>query len=343
MFCCSSCFKNQEVRSTIEEIAQTSGECNYCGTKGVKLVDAREIVELFQPVLNLYEVSPQGNKMLHDVIQEEWDIFNLTSDIINLLLIDIFSDVKSISSDLFNHPVINRTHNHVTTEGLINQWESLKKEIVEKNRFFLESVIELELLEKYLRDKSKTYKKGDLFYRGRISKKEGFLLEELGKPLAEKASGGRANPQGIPYLYVSTDKETTLYETRATYLDYVTIGTFRLTEDISVVKLRTVEILSPFEENIFDKLLYQPFLKGLEDELSKPLRRFDSDLDYLPTQYLCEFIKHMGFEGVEYGSAMKKDGINLAIFDDSKFECIEKSVVEVNNIEISFQEGDDKS
>lgn len=343
MFCCSTCFKNQEVSSTIEEISQTIGECNFCGAKSVKIIDSREIVELFQPVINLYEVSAQGDKMLHEVLQEEWDIFNLDTNNINILLADIFSDVKSINPDIFNLPVTNKTHNHYTTETLINQWESLKKEIVEKNRFFLESVIELELLEKYLRDKSKTYKSGELFFRGRISKKEGYQIEELGKPLAEKCSGGRANPQGIPYLYLSTDTETTLYETRATYLDYVTIGTFRLREEIKVVKLRTVEILSPFEVDIFDKLLFQPFLKGLENELSKPLRRFDSDLDYLPTQYLCEFIKHMGFDGVEYGSAMKKGGINLAIFDDSKFECFEKSIVEINNIDISFREGDDRN
>lgn len=336
MFCCSACFKNQEVRSTVEEISQTTGECNYCGASDVKIIDAREIVELFQPVINLYEVSENGDKMLHEVLQLEWDLFNLDPNTTRNLIFDIFSDVKSLHPDLFKLNVINKTRNHIKTEALINQWESLKKEIVETNRFFLDNVIELELLEKYLRNKSKSYKTGELFFRSRISKLEGFPCEELGKPPMETATAGRANPQGIPYLYLSTDEKTTLYEARASYFDYVTIGKFRLKEDIKVVKLRTVEILSPFEEDIFEKLLYQPFLQGLENDLSKPIRRFESDLDYLPTQYLCEFIKHVGFDGVEYGSAMNKGGINLAIFDDSKFECIDRSIVEVNNIEISF-------
>lgn len=337
MFCCSNCFKNQEIRSTIDEISQTQGNCNYCGAINVKIVDAREIVELFQPVINLYEVSDLSGKLLDEILQDEWDLFNLNPVERKNLIGDIFSDVKSISPDLFRLGVINVTHNHIKTEALINQWDSLKKEIVEKNRFFLDNVIELELLEKYLRDKSKTYRKGEIFFRGRISKPEGFPCEELGKPPIEKANSGRANPQGIAYLYLSTDEKTTLYEARASYFDFVAIGKFRLKEDMKVVKLRTVEIRSPFEENIFDKLVYQPFLQGLENDLSKPLRRFDSELDYLPTQYLCEFIKHIGFDGVEYGSAMNKGGINLAIFDDSKFECFDSKVVEVSKIEILFE------
>jgi hypothetical protein len=336
MNCCSNCFKNQEIISIIEDISTITGKCDYCGREQVRLIDAREIVEPFQPVISLYEVSSAGEKMLHEILQDDWDIFNLDIEIVKALLIDIFSDVTSIDSEIFQRIVINKTYNHQRTEGLINQWEALKKEIVAKNRFFLESVIELDLLEKYLVAKSKTYKTGELFYRGRISKKDGLPLTELGKPPADKATAGRANPEGIPYLYLSSDAETTLYETRATYLDYVTIGTFRLISDIKVVKLRTVEITSPFEEDLFEKLLFQPFLKSLEEELSKPLRRFDSELDYLPTQYLCELIKHLGFDGVEYGSAMKKEGVNLAIFNDSKFECLGKEVVEVKSIEISY-------
>lgn len=40
-------------------------------------------------------------------------------------------------------------------------------------------------------------------------------------------------------------------------------------------------------------------------------------LDYIPSQYLCEFIKHSGFDGVVYRSSVS-DGINLALFDLGK-------------------------
>jgi hypothetical protein len=40
-------------------------------------------------------------------------------------------------------------------------------------------------------------------------------------------------------------------------------------------------------------------------------------IDYIPSQYLCEFIKNSGFDGVVYRSSVS-DGINLALFDPNK-------------------------
>lgn len=336
MWCCPNCFINQELRSTVEGIFVDVGNCDYCGSENVKLIDAREIAEQLHPVVSLYEVSSGGLNTIAALLQYEWGLFSLKEDIVKNLLEDIFSDVKSINPDLFNSPVVNISIDHQKTKGIISQWESLKSEIIVRNRFFLENVIDLESLEKHLCDKEKIYKAGELFYRGRISTKEGLQLAEIGKPPVNKATSGRANPKGIPYLYISTDLDTTLYETRATYLDYVTVGTFRLTSDIKVVKLIGIDDLNPFEVDLLEKVLYQPFLKRLEVELSKPLRRFDTELDYLPTQYLCEFIKHIGFDGVAYGSAMKKRGVNIAIFDDTKIECIESKVIEIKDISIIY-------
>lgn len=335
MYCCSNCFNHQEIKLIIEEIANKKGNCDFCGKESCLVVDPREIVESFQSVINLYEVSTKGEYLLHKIIQVEWNIFNLEDNKINSLLQTIFSDEKSICADIFTEKVINKTCNHQVSLGIVTQWDSLKKEIVEKNRFFLENVIDLNLLKKYLTAKVKTYKRGDVFYRGRISKQSGFKIHEMGKPPVEKATSGRANPIGIAYLYLSSNKETTLYETRATYLDYVTIGIFHLKKDINLIKLRTVGISSPFEENLNEKLIYQPFLKSLEKDLSRPLRRYDTELDYLPTQYLCEYIKSIGYDGVEYGSAMIKGGINIAVFDDSNFECLTNEVFEIKNITFS--------
>lgn len=335
MKCCPSCFANPEIRSIISAISKEEGTCDYCGSQTVSIIEVHEITEQFQPLIELYEIDPDSEDGLVQVIQKEWDFFNVKSETAGHLLQDIFSDVPELNPDLFRLTVVNKACKQHKAEGLIFKWESFKKEIIEKNRFFLENIVDFEELEKCFRDRSITYRAGELFYRGRISGKTGFAATEMGKPPLYKASSGRANPEGIPYLYLSGDLETTLYETRTTYLDYVTIGTFRLLKDITVVKLRDIILKNPFEIDIYEKLLYQPFLQHLEVELSKPLRRFDSELDYLPTQYICEFIKHVGFGGVEYGSAMRKGGINLAIFDDSLVECFETKQLEISNIEIS--------
>ena len=75
----------------------------------------------------------------------------------------------------------------------------------------------------------------------------------------------------------------------------------------------------------------------LEDELSKPHRRHDSDLDYLPTQYVSEFIKSMGFDGIEYKSSLYPEGYNLAIFNTEKFECKKVELYDIKTIDLTFE------
>jgi hypothetical protein len=63
-----------------------------------------------------------------------------------------------------------------------------------------------------------------------------------------------------------------------------------------------------------------PFLERLGDELTRPVVPQSAAIDYTPSQYLCEFIKKCGYEGVIYRSAVS-DGINLALFDPALAQC----------------------
>ncbi len=76
----------------------------------------------------------------------------------------------------------------------------------------------------------------------------------------------------------------------------------------------------------------------INDEMGRIMRRSDSSLDYVPTQYIADFVKsisHDGtaeYSGIEYKSVMHKDGYNLAIFDPDLFECIETKVYGIDLI-----------
>jgi len=59
------------------------------------------------------------------------------------------------------------------------------------------------------------------------------------------------------------------------------------------------------------------FLERLGDELTRPVLPRGAAIDYLPSQYLCEFIKKVGYDGVVYRSSVS-EGINLALFDQTK-------------------------
>ena len=55
------------------------------------------------------------------------------------------------------------------------------------------------------------------------------------KPLNNSASEGRANPKGIPYLYVATDKETAMSEVRPSLGAILSVGKFKPTKELKII------------------------------------------------------------------------------------------------------------
>jgi hypothetical protein len=88
---------------------------------------------------------------------------------------------------------------------------------------------------------------------------------------------------------------------------------------LKLVDLRSPKkIVSPFllvdAEDIGRMRSDLPFLERLGDELTRPVVPQSAAVDYTPSQYLCEFIKKCGYNGVVYRSSVS-DGMNLALFD----------------------------
>ena len=57
----------------------------------------------------------------------------------------------------------------------------------------------------------------------------------MGCPPPNLATAGRANPLGIPYLYLSDSAKTTYFEVRAVYLDKLSVGKFYIPQSLSLV------------------------------------------------------------------------------------------------------------
>ena len=60
-----------------------------------------------------------------------------------------------------------------------------------------------------------------------------------------------------------------------------------------------------------------PLLDRLGEELTRPVLPSGVAIDYVPSQYLCEFIKKCGFAGVVYRSSVSS-GRNLALFEPGR-------------------------
>ena len=159
-------------------------------------------------------------------------------------------------------------------------------------------------------------------------------------PPRHLSTAGRANPSGIPFLYLSDNKETILYEIRASYLDEVSIATFTLKDNLDKLiyisdftEIPTIFHPSRVNEKIKSTLLKQK----ISIDLSKPMRRYDSELDYIPTQFICEFIKiYTGVQGIKFRSSLHNIGNNLVIFDQNLVQCNLIEKVKVKKVKISI-------
>jgi hypothetical protein len=347
MNCCVNCFNDKELIGFIYSNSTEQGDCDFCNSKNTQIIDCRELQELFQPIISLFKteaelgVAVSKNKLIHQKIQETWTMFKLPDVNAKALLANILTDYVNPDDLLLNSPVEIEVLFHSILAGDVHEkkWENFAEEIKYKNRFFLNENIDLDLLSNLLKNFSKSYDKGKIFYRARVSDKAGFDINHMGKPPVDKASPGRANPSGIPYLYLSTKIDTTIYESRSSFLDYITIAEFKLIETLQVVSLREIAAISPFifGDELSNYLSHQKYVARLEQELSKPVRRFDKELDYLPSQYLCEYVKSKGYDAIEYGSSLFHGGINLAVFNDDKLEVKAIEVYEISDVNLNFK------
>jgi RES domain len=312
-FCCPECFDDRWLRnSRFPALEPHQGTCSFCGTVDVPLVEPKLLATDFELLANVYEPSPDG-KTLVEWMKEDWKLFpdeKLDLAHAKELLGEIFDN-----GDIVRRPFIPSPS--YSSEGLIH-WETLRDEMMFKNRWFLEQEIDRERMRGLLtllleENVPKTW------YRARLQTGDNpFSIEQMNAPPKHLASHGRANPAGIPYLYLGSLPETAVAEIRPHTGEVACIANFEIPEIRAVDLRHPRQFVSPFlledAEQIGLLRADLPFLERLGDELTRPVLPQRAAIDYIPSQYLCEFIKTVGIDGVLYRSSVS-DGINLALFN----------------------------
>lgn len=350
MKCCINCFKYEELRKLIEQDSQ-SGNCDFCKSQDVPICSSTEtsdrLREHLTSILELYEVSSENEgKSLNDALKNDWDIFSLSKNSIIKLVEYYCPDLIQDNPDILKLDVV--IPEEYDTDFLLENgvlcglfWEDFTSSIKEKNRFHHPYFNE-DVFSSFLSGVIEKYKQDDTFFRGRIATDStGFNKEAMGSPPVGAATQGRINPDGISVLYVGSSKETILKEIRATTFDYVTIGTFFPKTMLEVVNLSGLAKMSPFSfKNEFEIKKYyinRLIFKDMVKDFSRPLRRTDSLREYLPTQYISEFIKSERYQGVRYDSTLNEGGWNLAVFDQSLLDCKSVETYEVTKISYDIE------
>lgn len=335
MHCCSRCFADRFLRAYCTQNSKTVGSCSFCGAENTNVLEPKCLSDTFQILLDFYKTSNSGSAIfLHEQIQKDWYIFSdsVSGEKQRQLLGEICSGRVSLKEKYI--PGIEQLTDR------IEQWNEFREELKHVNRFFPEKVPANDTLE-FLFDSlilPEEEKPNDIF-RARINKKgKKFTIEEMGRPPVDRALHGRANPLGISYLYAASDTHTAISEVQPYKGEEVTVTRIQIKEPIVIADLRDPKrTVSPFEldeDSLVALYPEMPYLVTLGEELSKPIIPMEADLEYLPSQYLCEFIKSVGFGGVLYKSSLAS-GYNIALFDDKNLDFVEKReyIVVENNIQ----------
>jgi hypothetical protein len=336
MDCCINCFKDRFIRRIINDQSKSTGECSFCGSKNAKLYDPSLLSDPFQMLLDLYSECADGRgKDLAEQIQNDWAIFsNYNKTACTLLL-------SMICTDRFD-PKLKYQPKYLPEEIQIEKWNKFREELKHQNRFFPPNGPNTDHLKElfgFLKIPDAESPKD--FYRSRI--KRGHLtliMSDMRKPPNDITPNGRANPNGISCLYAASDVETAIHEVRPHKGDLVVVAHFCIKKPILLADLRNPKnTISPFEmgDNLADLYKEMPFLTVLGNELSKPIVPSEADLEYLPSQYLCELVKSMGYKGIIYKSSLA-EGDNYALFDDSDLLDIDMKEYLVTGNHVDFRD-----
>jgi hypothetical protein len=329
MFCCPNCFTDKFLKKHINVNRFAIGKCSFCNSNDVSLVKTSSLLNFFEPLLDMYLEDKKG-KLIDQLIQSDWDVFSLEDLLIRQkLLTNITNNDKLFTVRYI--PAQSKEKKNIL------QWEIFREELKHKNRFFPNDAPKIETLEPFGKYLGKKIEKGaEFFYRARINlETESIDISRMGKPPEKKTSNGRANPIGIPYLYVASSIDTAIAEVRGYKGEFTTIAEFEMNNELELADLRNPKsTISPFELDEDElELIYKnlPFLELLGKELTKPIIPREANLEYLPSQYLSELLKHIGFHGIIYKSSVSQ-GNNYVIFDDYRLKITETFQYEITDV-----------
>ena len=331
---CKKCFSDKELIGFIVSQGKI-GNCDCCKSEDIETIELIELLDFFKEVFDNFQIKAEG-KSLISLIQGNWNLFsNLECGhkILNEALNQTQSAISN-SDDLveFSNEILEN----------INYWSILKEQLKWERRYFtnIDRLTEDLGWDGFFESKT-TVSSDETFFRARLHQNsEEYIIptNKMSSPPAKYASAGRANPIGIPYLYLSDNEETILYEVRASYLDEISVATFTKNEEYQneIIISDFTEISTLYHPNGVNRKIKSTLLKQLiSRDLSKPMRRYDSELDYIPTQFICEFIKTFtNVQGIKFRSSLHNVGSNLVLFNQDTMKCRSVKKVQISNVNI---------
>lgn len=152
----------------------------------------------------------------------------------------------------------------------------------------------------------------------------GFCKARM-KPRATHARDGRANPAGIPVLYLASCERTAISEIRPWVGANVSVAQCKVKRDLRALDLTVRHGEWSWGHLTVDDIMDEKMMSAekkdisvwteIDNAFSTPITRSEISTDYVPTQILVELFKNIGYDAIVYRSGFDDKGYNIAIFN----------------------------
>ena len=358
MYCCPSCFQHPTVIDFIVSNSEATGVCDFCAAVDQPLISVTSLAGLFEPLLLNYRYldsdtlhdyeDPIGvGEHLIDLVQE-WDIFtdeifcsgeaaDLLEEIANSHWDDDSGEPRFDQHALYTerpskwHSTMASNWDDFSLRVKRNPGASVPiRRAFDEDAWRFAGVVPID---------SVLYRARLGFKQGRSGKK--LPWPEMDAPPPEKARAGRANFKGEPVLYCAETEMTAIAEVRPATGFVVSVCLLRPRRELGVLDLVSTHTINPFEcepgELGYWSELWE-LVYAFGRQLSTPLERSDSFIDYLPSQELASRLQKACFDGIRYPSAMDEGGVNLVFFAPSVCNVLESKLVKIEKTSVQFAE-----
>lgn len=237
-------------------------------------------------------------------------------------------------------------------------WQSywrFRQEVTRRQRYLLsdESKTFLDELARTSKSRLGKIDAGKNFCRAQIAHQDvdhpragsvpGPALPKRMIPLPDAATEGRANPKGIPRLYLADNRNTAIAEARPWIGSLVSVSILTTLRPLLIVDCRddTNKLHIYLEGEPSPEEREAAVWSDVARAFRMPVQRTDDRAGYAPTQIIVELFQGLGYDGVIYGSAFGSKGSNLVLFDVEAAEIVSTELHEVEQVELKTKEAAD--
>ncbi|WP_405341399.1 RES family NAD+ phosphorylase [Fibrobacter sp.] len=323
-YVCENCFLHPDIRIYIKEKG-INHSCCLCHKEAlcVNAIEDEGIRTIFSFLIRHYysclEYDNHGLYQFTDLLSRDNPIISIP-DGCDTDVVERLTDDQPIA--LFFDPPISWPLKELGSK----RWKNILSDLELQNYDDVESKYLNQLEALIQKNLTSEYSNG-YWFRARIGNEEKrmtqgeyefsikspFWGKDISAPPPSKTVECRANRIGISHLYLATSIDTALAEVRPAPGHYVSIGTFKVDENLRILNLCHTNILdyvSP-KSDYDDYVLYDIFRSEFETPLTP-----DKSNRYYKSQFITDIAKKCGADGLMFNSSVST-GINLVLFNTS--------------------------